>query len=85
MPSGLVANPVRLDRNGPGRRAGEGWLRAVAIHWMKVSDTGTFRFTYMLATHKRDELSRDWRGDEMEKLAKAARELQDLLQGTESR
>ena len=47
--------------------------------------TGTFRFTYMLATHKRDELSRDWRGDEMEKLVKAARELQDLLQGTESR
>ena len=46
---------------------------------------GHFRFTYMLATHKRDELSRDWRGDETEKLVKAARELQDLLQGTESR
>ena len=45
----------------------------------------TFRYVYMLATHKRDELIRDGRGDEMEKLVKAARELQDQLQGTESR
>ena len=52
---------------------------------MKVSNTGTFRYTYMLATHKRDELIRDGRGDGMENLVKAAGELQDLLQGTESR
>ena len=45
----------------------------------------TFRYAYMLATHKRDDLVRDGRGDEMEKLVKAARELQDQLQGTESR
>ena len=39
----------------------------------------TFRYTYMLATQKRDELIQDGRGDEMEKLVKAARELQDSL------
>ncbi len=44
----------------------------------------TFRYTYMLATHKRDELIQDGRGDEMEKLTKAARELQDSLLSIES-
>ena len=33
----------------------------------------TFRYTYMLATHKRDDLTRDGRGEEMEQLVKAAR------------
>ena len=33
----------------------------------------------MLATLKRDELVRDGHGDEMEKLIKAARELQESL------
>lgn len=41
----------------------------------------TFRYTWMLATHKRDELIRQGRGEEMEKLAKDAQELQDQLQG----
>ena len=41
----------------------------------------TFRYTWMLATHKRDELTREGRGEEMEKLAKAAQELQGQLQG----
>ncbi len=45
----------------------------------------TFRYTWMLATHKRDELIREGRGEEIEKLAKAARESQDQLQTTESR
>ena len=40
----------------------------------------TFRYTYMLATLKRDELIRDGRGDEMETRVKAARELQHALQ-----
>ena len=34
----------------------------------------------MLATHKRDELIQEGRGDEIEKLVEAARELQDSLQ-----
>ena len=33
----------------------------------------TFRYAYTLATHKLDELSREGRGEEMEKLAKEAR------------
>ena len=41
----------------------------------------TFRYTWMLLTHKRDELIREGRGEEMEKLAKAAQELQGQLQG----
>ena len=42
----------------------------------------TFRYTYMLATQKRDDMIRDGCGDEMNKLVKAARDLQDsLLQG----
>ena len=41
----------------------------------------TFRYTWMLATHKRDELTRQGRGEEMEKLANAAQELQGQLQG----
>ena len=40
----------------------------------------TFRYTWMLATQKRDELIREGRGEEMEKLAKAAQELQGQLQ-----
>ena len=40
----------------------------------------TFRYTWMLATHKRDELIREGRGEEIEKLAKAAQELQGQLQ-----
>lgn len=40
----------------------------------------TFRYAWMLATHKRDELARQGRGEEMEKLAKAAQELQEELQ-----
>lgn len=42
----------------------------------------TFRYTcytYMLVTQKRDELIREGRGEEMEKLAKDAQELQDQL------
>ena len=39
----------------------------------------TFRYVYMLATLKRDELVRDGRGDEAEKLIAAAREVQDGL------
>lgn len=39
----------------------------------------TFRYVYMLATLRRDELVRDGRGDEVEKLIAAARELQDGL------
>ena len=41
----------------------------------------TFRYTWILATHKRNELIRQGRSEEMEKLAKAAQELQDQLQG----
>lgn len=40
----------------------------------------TFRYAYVLATHKLDELTREGRGEEMEKLAKAAQELQEQLQ-----
>ena len=40
----------------------------------------TFRCTWMLATHRRDELIEAGRGEEMKKLVKAARELQDRLQ-----
>ena len=40
----------------------------------------TFRYVYMLATLRRDELVRDGHGDEMEKLVESARELQDRLQ-----
>ena len=39
----------------------------------------TFRYTWMLATHKRDELNQAGRGEEMEKLVKEARALQDSL------
>ena len=41
----------------------------------------SFRYTYMIVTHKHDELIREGRGEEMEKLAKEAQELQDELQG----
>ena len=44
-----------------------------------------FRYTYMLATQKRDDLIRDGHGDEIEKLVKAARHLQDSLQQGGSR
>ncbi len=39
-----------------------------------------FRYVYMLATLRRDELVRDGRGEEVEKLIAAAREVQDRLQ-----
>ena len=45
----------------------------------------TFRYTWILATHKRDELILEDRLDEIEKLVKQARELQDRLQGSELR
>ena len=45
----------------------------------------TFRYTWMLATHKRDELIREGRGEELEKMVKAAQELQDSLQANESK
>ncbi len=41
----------------------------------------TFRYAYMIVTHKHDELIREGRGEEMEKLADVARELQGQLQG----
>ena len=44
----------------------------------------TFRYTYMLATLKRDELIRDGRADEIEKLVNTARELQDQLEKPDS-
>ncbi len=44
----------------------------------------TFRYTYVLATHKLDELSREGRGEEMEKLAREAQAIQDRLQGGDS-
>ena len=40
----------------------------------------TFRYAWMLATHRRDELIEAGRGEEMEKLVEAARELQESLQ-----
>ena len=40
----------------------------------------TFRYTWMLATHRRDELIREGRGEELEKLANAAQELQGQIQ-----
>ena len=44
----------------------------------------SFRYAYMLVTQKRDELIREGRGEEMEKLAKDAQALQDQLQGRAS-
>jgi len=41
----------------------------------------TFRYAYILATHRHDELIREGRAEEMEKLAKEAQALQDQLQG----
>ncbi len=43
----------------------------------------TFRYTWMLATHTRDELTQDGRADEIKKLVEQARELQDRLQETD--
>ena len=40
----------------------------------------TFRYTWMPATHKRNELIQAGGGGEMEKLVEAARELQEQLQ-----
>ena len=40
----------------------------------------TFRYAYILATLKRDEMLRDGRGDEVEDLIAAAREVQDSVQ-----
>ena len=45
----------------------------------------TFRYAWILATHKRDELIREGRGEELEKLVKAAQELQESLQANESK
>ena len=42
-----------------------------------------FRYTWILATHKRNELMQEDRLDEVEQLVKQARELQDSLQETE--
>ena len=39
----------------------------------------TFRYVYMLATLRRDELIRDGRGDEVDRLVAAARDLQGKL------
>ena len=44
----------------------------------------TFRYAFMLVTHRHDELIRQGRGEEMEKLAKEAQALQDQLQGDAS-
>ncbi len=44
----------------------------------------TSRYTFVLATHKLDELSREGRGEEMEKLAREAQAIQDRLQGGDS-
>ena len=44
----------------------------------------TFRYAYMLATLKRDELVNDGRGHEVEKLIATAREIQDGLQNGRS-
>ena len=41
----------------------------------------TFRYTYVLATHKHDELIREGRAEEMGKLAKEAQALQGQLLG----
>ena len=43
----------------------------------------TFRYTYMLATLRRDDMLRDGRGEEMEKLIETARQLQGRLQEEE--
>ena len=43
-----------------------------------------FRYTWLLATLKRDELVRDGRGEEIEKLVEEARALQDSLLGNAS-
>lgn len=40
---------------------------------------GTYRYTYILATLKREELIREQRGVEVENLVEAARKSQDLL------
>ena len=42
----------------------------------------TFRYVYVLATLRRDDLVRERHGEEMEKLVRAARELQDSLYET---
>ena len=41
----------------------------------------SFRYTYMLVTHKRDKLIREGHGEDMKKLANDAQKLQDQLQG----
>ena len=45
----------------------------------------TFRYTWILATYKRNELIQEDRLDEVEKLVKQARELQESLQESERR
>ena len=46
-------------------------------------DMWTFRYTYMLATHMRDELTRTGREGELETLIFEARKLQDELLASE--
>lgn len=43
----------------------------------------TFRYTWILATHRRDELTKEGRADEIKKLVEQARELQNRLQETD--
>ena len=44
----------------------------------------TFRYAYLLATLKRDEMIDEGRGAEVEALVKAARKLQDSVRGRAS-
>ena len=43
----------------------------------------TFRYTWILDTHRRDELTQEGRADEIKELVAQARELQDRLQETD--
>ena len=45
----------------------------------------TFRYAWILATRKRDEMMQEGRVDEIDELVRQARELQDRIQDTERR
>ena len=45
----------------------------------------TFRYAYMIATKMHDDMAREGRGEEMEKLIADARELQDSLRSAQSK
>ena len=45
----------------------------------------TFRYCYMLATLRRDELIQDGRGDEVERLIATARDIQDGLRSNRTK